>query len=350
MRRTRGLSEDVIVALAARLTAGAGPRPVVGIGDDAAVLAPPRRAQILLTTDLLTDGVHFMAERTPPRLLGRKAMAVNLSDIAAMGGVPQSAVVSIGLPRRTGAAYIRGLLAGIAARARRHGVAIVGGDTCAAGRLFVNVALLGVVEPGRAVRRTGARPGEGIYVTGRLGASAAGLAILLGRRGVRRRRGGTATSRGRGAVAARRAAIRAHLDPEPRVVFGRALGLSGLATAMLDLSDGLARDLPRLCAASRVGAILTESTLPVHPAAAAVLGPGAALGAAIAGGEDYELLFTARAEWEGMLAGLVRRLGLPVTRIGTVRPAREGIRLLTLGGRYRPLPPAAFEHFPGGGR
>ena len=333
MRRARGLSEDAIIALARRLGAGAGPRPVVGIGDDAAVLAAPRRAQLLLTTDLLTEGVHFLRRRAPARLVGRKALAVNLSDIAAMGGVPLSAVVSLGLPRDTGAAYTRALLAGIADRARRHGVAIVGGDTCAAERLFVNIALLGAVEPGRAVRRSGAKPGDGIYVTGRLGASAAGLAVALGR--VRR-----------GSAAARRTALRAHLDPDPRVQFGRALGLSGLATAMIDLSDGLSRDLPRLLAASHAGAIVSGATIPVHPAAGAILGRDAGLRAALAGGEDYELLFTARPEWEGLLAGLVRRLRLPVTRVGTVRPAREGIRLLTAAGRYQPLPPAAFEHFP----
>jgi thiamine-monophosphate kinase len=340
------ISEQSIIDTMARLARGAGPAPVVGIGDDAAVLSLPGRAEVLLTTDFLTDGVHFLASRTPGNLLGRKAMAVNLSDIAAMGGMPHSAVVSIGLPRRTSAAYARDIAVGISAMARRHRVAVVGGDTCAAGRIFVNVSLLGVVERGRAVRRDGARPGDGLYVTGRLGASAAGLAILLGRGGrpVTTPRSGAI----RRAVpkAARRAALRAHQDPVPRVDFGRALGLTGLATAMIDLSDGLAQDLPRLCAASRAGVLLAETILPVDPIAAAVLGEEGARQAAVSGGEDYGLLFTADPEHESMVGALARRLRLPVTRIGQIRPRREGIRLLGRDGRYRPLPPGSFHHFP----
>jgi len=330
------LSEEWFIETVRRFSSRGGPRPIAGIGDDAAVLALPRRSETLFTTDFLTEGVHFISTRTPGVMLGRKALAVNLSDIAAMGGVPHSAVVSIGLPRDTTPAYARAIARGLAGMARRHNLAIVGGDTCAAQRLFVNVALLGYVEPGRAVRRSGGRPGEGLYVTGTLGASAAGLEALIGRV----RRGGG------GAIAARRAAVRAHLDPEPRTAFGRALGLCGLATAMIDLSDGLGQDLPRLCAASRAGAVVAASSVPVSPVAIAVLGPGRALAAALGGGEDYELLFCASPEWEGLIAGLARRLGQPVVRIGTLRPAREGIRLLTREGRYVPLPRGAFEHFP----
>jgi thiamine-monophosphate kinase len=334
------LGESWFIDTLRRLSARSGPRPVVGIGDDAAILSLPRRSETLLTTDLLTEGVHFIAARTPGELLGRKAMAVNLSDIAAMGGVPHSAVVSIGLPRRTTTAYAGAIARGLAAAARDYGVAIVGGDTCAAERLFVSVALTGYVEPGRAVRRAGGSPGDGIYVTGPLGASAAGLAVLLGkaRRAIP------------SAVAARRAAVRAHRDPQPRVACGRALGICGLATAMIDLSDGLGQDLPRLCEASGVGAIVAAASVPVSPVADAVLGPGRALAAALGGGEDYELLFSADRDREGLIAGLARRLGQPIVRIGTLRPPREGIRLLTRDGRYAPLPRGAFEHFPTRGR
>jgi thiamine-monophosphate kinase len=333
------LSEDTFIAWMARLSRGAGPRPVVGIGDDAAVLAPPRRMQTLLTTDFLTEGVHFLFDRTPPHLLGRKAMAVNLSDIAAMGGAPHSALVSVGLPRGTAASWARGLARGLAEQARRHHVAIVGGDTCAAERIFVSVTLTGAVEPGRAVRRSGARAGDGLYVTGTLGASTAGLALL--RRRVRPVLGPASRAR----AAAKRRLVQAHLDPEPRVLFGRALGMSGLAGAMIDLSDGLAKDLPRLCAASRAGAVLTESALPVDVAVRELFGDERALRMAIAGGEDYELLFAARPGTEALLAGLAARLRMPVTRIGTVTHARHGVRLLGRDGRYRPLPRPAFEHF-----
>jgi thiamine-monophosphate kinase len=327
------LTEQSFIDTIARLARGAGTRPVTGIGDDAAVLALPERAEVLFTTDLMTEGTHFLRRRTPGRLLGRKAMAVNLSDIAAMGGVPHSALVTVGLPRRTTSAYATALALGLTEQARRHGVAIVGGDTCGAERLMVNVALLGIVERRRSVLRGGARHGDTLYVTGRLGASAAGLAVLLGRA----RRGAPAAARAR--------ALRAHQDPEPRTVFGRALGATGLAAAMIDLSDGLAADLPRLCAASRSGAVVLETVLPIDPAAAALLGPDGARGAAIAGGEDYELLFTVRPGHEPMLAALSRRLRLPVTRIGQILPRRAGIRLLGRDGRYRPLPRPQFTHF-----
>ncbi|HYV84980.1 MAG TPA: thiamine-phosphate kinase [Patescibacteria group bacterium] len=327
------ITEQSFIDFMARVSRGSGPRPVAGIGDDAAVLGLPERAEVLLTTDLMTDGIHFLARRTPGRLLGRKSMAVNLSDIAAMGGAPHSAVVTVGLPRHTRPAYARDLARGLAEQARRHGVSIVGGDTCAAQRLMVNVALLGVVERGRAVLRSGARAGDVLYVTGRLGASAAGLAVLRGKG----RRGAPRSAHAR--------ALRAHQDPEPRTVFGRALGATGLATAMIDLSDGLAADLPRLCAASRAGAVVLEAVLPIDPAAAQLLGPEGARLAAVAGGEDYELLFTARPEHEAMLASLSRRLRLPVARIGQILPRRAGIRLLGRDGRYRTLPRPQFTHF-----
>jgi thiamine-monophosphate kinase len=326
------LTEDRFIRLMLRLSRGRGPRPVVGIGDDAAVLASSPKSRTLVTTDLLTEGVHFLRRRTPPRLLGRKAMAVNLSDIAAMGGVPLHAVVSVGLPRGTTFAWARALATGLAETARRHRVTIVGGDTCAAGRLFVSVTLLGAVEIGGEVRRSGARPGDRLYVTGTLGASAAGLALL------RRSRPGAA------GYAARRA-LQAHLDPQPRVLFGRALGLTRMARAMIDLSDGIARDLPRLCAASKTGAVVGASAVPVDPAATRLLGARRALEAALAGGEDYELLFAARPEHEPVLARLAARLKQQVTCIGVMEPRRRGLRLLGRDGRYRPLPPPAFEHF-----
>jgi thiamine-monophosphate kinase len=335
----RSLSEDRFIRLMVRLSRGRGPRPVVGIGDDAAVLATSSKTRTLVTTDFLTEGVHFLRARTPPRLLGRKAMAVNLSDIAAMGGVPLSAVVSVGLPRATSWAWARGLASGMAETARRHRVTIVGGDTCAAERVFVSVTLLGAVEAGGEVRRSGARSGDRLYVTGTLGASAAGLAILSGTAGASGR------SRPGGGPGARRRALQAHLDPRPRVLFGRALGMTGIARAMIDLSDGIAKDLPRLCAASKTGAVISASAIPVDPAATRLLGERRAFDAALSGGEDYELLFAARPEHEPALARLAAGLEQAVACIGAVLPRARGIRLLGRDGRYRPLPRPAFEHF-----
>ena len=333
------LTEQGFIDRVARLAHGLrphAPRPVLGIGDDAAVLASTGRLHTLLTTDFLTDGVHFRAACTPGFLLGRKALAVNLSDIAAMGGVPHSFVFSAGLPRWTDPAYAGEVARGIASQARRFGVSLVGGDTGRARTLFLNVALLGAVEPGREVRRSGALPGDGLYVTGSLGASAAGL-HLLNRGG---RFGGSAGARG--------AVIRAHLDPEPRVLAGRLLGLTGLAAAMIDLSDGLAQDLPRLCAASGTGAVVEEAAIPVAPSAAAVLGGREARRAAILGGEDYELLFAARAAHDAQVRRLARRMRLSMSRIGEIVPRRRGVRILTRSGRYLPVGDlrGGFRHFP----
>ena len=342
MARRAFICEQAFIDLLSRLARPIMPRPILGIGDDAAVLTPPARSHILITTDMLTDGVHFRTAYTPGFLLGRKALSVNLSDIAAMGGKPLSCVIAIGFPRNTSPHYAREVARGLADMGRRSGVAIVGGDTCAARALFLNVTLLGCVERGRAVRRDGARAGDALFVTGRLGASGAGLRLL--ERGANP--GGRRTPAGKGRVAAaRRRVIRAHLDPTPRMAAGRALGVSGLAGAMIDLSDGLAQDLPRLCGGSGVGAVVLQAAIPVAPEAEVVLGPKQGLREALTGGEDYELLFAARPKDAGRVALLARRLGLPMTRIGQIVPARSGIRLLGYDGRYRPLPSGGFEHF-----
>jgi thiamine-monophosphate kinase len=339
------LDEQAFIDLIARLSTRSPKRAVLGIGDDAAVVSCPARQQTLITTDLLTDGVHFRVDRTPGDLLGRKALSVNLSDVAAMGGAPHSCVISVGLPRRLPARYAADLARGLTAQARRFGVMILGGDTCAARSLFVSVALLGGIEPGRAVRRAGARVGDGLFVTGRLGASAAGLALL--NRGARCRGSGRLTGVRMAPSLRKHAArcVRSHLNPEPRVLGGRALGLTGLATAMIDLSDGLAQDLPRLCQAGGTGALLQEAAIPVAPSARALQGRRASLRTAMIGGEDYELLFAARMAHAPLIARLARRLRLPMAHIGEVRPRGDGIRVLTIDGCYRPLPRGGFEHF-----
>jgi thiamine-monophosphate kinase len=342
MARPLALTEQTFIDFIARCARPVRPRPAVGIGDDAAVLDLPPRSQTLVTTDLLTDGVHFHAEWTTGALLGRKALAVNLSDIAAMGGQPHSCVVAVGFPRSTTVAYTRGIARGLADMARSHKVALVGGDTCAARALFVNVTLIGLVEEGKAVTRSGARPGDHLYVTGTLGASAAGLSLLSGRS----RPGPGMGIRPAASQSCRRRAIRAHLDPRPRCAAGRALGLTGLATSMIDLSDGLAQDLPRLCAASSVGAVISQSALPIDRLATALFGPDEALHLAQCGGEDYELLFTARPDCDPMVTALARRLNLPIHRIGQILPRRAAIRTVDNKGRYRSLPAGAFEHFP----
>jgi thiamine-monophosphate kinase len=268
-----------------------GPGVLVGPGDDCAVLVPPAGERLVATVDMLVEGVHFDLRHILPAALGRRALAVNLSDVAAMGARPLWALISLGLPPRTDDGMLEGLYAGFGEMARRYGFAVVGGNLARLpGPLVIDVALVGGAE--RPVLRGGARPGDRLALTGPVGAAAAALA-----------RDGT------------------HLEPVPRVAEGRAL--ANCATAMIDISDGLAQDLGHLCAESRVGAALFSERIPVAP--------GATLEQALHGGEDYELLVALPPEAEPPV---------PVHVIGEVRPAAEG---LTLDGA--PLEPRGWDHF-----
>jgi thiamine-monophosphate kinase len=322
----------LIARIRARLgPPGAGVR--LGIGDDAAVVASPGPT-LLLTTDTLLEGIHFRRATTPLRDLGAKALAVNISDIAAMGGEPRYALLALAAPSSLEVAEIDALYDGLEEVARQHGVALVGGDTCAApAGIVLGLTVVGGVD-GEPVRRSGARPGDAILVTGALGASAAGLAAL---------------ERGPGAAPPEHvaAASRAHRRPVPRVAEGRSIRASGAATAMIDLSDGLATDLSHIGHESGVGAVVRLAAVPVAGAARAV---AAALGAdplawAVSGGEDYELLFTAGADRAAALAQAVAAAtGTPVSIIGEIRPPAEGIRFLGADGRPVAVRPG-FDHF-----
>ena len=334
------VGEDALVRLfaGARRGGGAGgARTVVlGPGDDAAVVRPPRGSRLLLTTDLLAEGVHFRLPWAAPADLGWKLGAVNVSDIAAMGGRPLWALLSLALPPRLDASFAADLERGLRAAGRRFGFALVGGDTCASDAgVFLSLTLAGAAGP-RLLTRDGASPGDLLFVTGHLGASALGLAAL--------------ERHGAGPLpAALRACARRHLHPEPRLAFGAQIARTGLARAGLDVSDGVARDLARLCAASRVGAEVTTDSLPVLPAtkrAARLLGCDATE-AALHGGEEYELLFAARPQEASRLAKLGLRLGAAVTAIGRVLPRRAGISAIAAGGRRSALTPRGWEHFSG---
>jgi thiamine-monophosphate kinase len=305
----------------------------VGVGDDAAAVSWGGET-LLLTTDTLLEGIHFRRSTTTLREIGAKAMAVNVSDIAAMGGEPRYALLALALPPSLAVAEIDELYAGVLDMARQHGVAVVGGDTCAApGGVVLSVTLVGRVT-GAPLRRSGARPGDALLVTGTLGASAAGLAML---------------ERGPGSLppAVVEAVVRSHRVPTPRVAESRLIRASGWATAMIDLSDGLATDLGHIAAESQVGARVDLGAIPVSESTRAV---ARALGVdpldwALSGGEDYELLFTATSDHAADLARLVtERLGTPVQRIGEVRPSGEGVRFLDQGGRPHAVQPG-FDHF-----
>jgi thiamine-monophosphate kinase len=310
-----------------------GPDVLVGIGDDTAAVAWGART-LLLTTDSLLEDVHFRRTTATLREIGAKAIAVNVSDIAAMGGRPRYALVALALPPGYRVDEVDELYAGFADAAGPHGVALIGGDTCAApGGLVLCATLVGEVD-GAPLRRAGARTGDAILVTGTLGAAAAGLAVL------ERRPRDLPAGVGE-------AVVRAHRLPSPRVREGEAIRASGWGTAMIDLSDGLATDLGHVAAESGVGAVVYADRLPISDATRAV---ARALGAdpldwALSGGEDYELLFTATAARAAELARAVtERTGTAVHSIGEVRPPAEGVRVLDAEGRPRALRPG-FDHF-----
>jgi thiamine-monophosphate kinase len=308
---------------------------VRGIGDDAAEIAVGGRT-LVVTKDLLLEDVHFR-RRHPPRLLGRKALAVSLSDVAAMGARPLAGFLGLGVPPRYPARALGECLRGLLALAAEAGVLVAGGDTTgSASGLVLSVTLLGVAPRRGAVRRDGGRPGDRLYVTGTLGDSALGLRLLeRGRR----------PSGGRGAEAR---LLRRHLDPTPRLVEGTALGEGHLASAMIDLSDGLAADLRHVCEESGVGARVELGRLPLSAAyrgLAPRLAPDDPLAPAVCGGEDYELLFAVPPARLAAFERAAARWRAPATLVGELRPRREGIALLGPDGRpYRP-PRPGFTHF-----
>ena len=328
--------EDDLVRLIRELVRRRAPGLLTGVGDDCAVLETRGGPSLLATTDLLVEDVHFRRRWAAPADIGAKAMAVNVSDIAAMGGTPRWALVGLGCPEGTGTEQIEAFYAGALAVADAHGVAIVGGDTSASpAGWIVSVTLLG--EAARPVLRSTARPGDLVAVTGTLGRSAAGLAVL------------ERETAPRGVDAARLDEVTgAHLRPRPRVAEGRWLAGAGGVTAMMDLSDGLATDLGRLLTESRVGARVDVERLPIAAATRAV---AEALDAdpvdwATGGGEDYELLVVCEPEaFERLREGLADATGTPLNAVGEVI-AGSGTRWLDGRGRTVAVAPG-FEHFRG---
>ena len=311
----------------------------LGIGDDAAVMRQRAGRETVVTADLLVEEIDFRLDTTTPWLLGFKSLAVSLSDIAAMGARPRHALVSIGAPRGIWHTdFVEEFYDGFFALADAHGVALAGGDVSRTPeRVVVDSVVLGEVAEGRAVTRAGARPGDHIFVTGSLGGAAAGLRLLA--RGVHLRR--LPRSPGARAVAD---VLPRQLRPEPRVAWGAFLGEERLATAMIDISDGLSSDLAHLCRASRVGAVVEAGRVPVAPAVVHLCGRRALdpLLLALHGGEDFELLFTVRPRDLGRLP---RRVGgVPATYIGDVTRG-AGRVLIAEGPRRWPLLPGGFSHF-----
>jgi thiamine-monophosphate kinase len=329
--------EDALVRAIRGLTAAtAGGGVRVGIGDDCAVLEPRPGTALLATTDLLVEDVHFRRRWAEPADIGWKSIAVNLSDIAAMGGRPRWALIALALPEGTSREEVEAFYEGALALARAHKVTIAGGDTSASpSGWIVNVTLLGDAVSLRL--RSTARPGDTVAVTGALGRSAAGLAIL--------ERGAAPSGVGADALAEM---TEAHLRPRPRVPEGQWLAAAGGVTAMMDLSDGLGIDLPRLLAESRVGATADVDRVPIDAATRAVAG---ALGHdpaawATGGGEDYELLLTCEpAALERLQRGLTEACGTRLTPIGEITAGASVVRWTSRGREVEVA--RGFEHFAG---
>jgi thiamine-monophosphate kinase len=329
-----GGEDGLVERLAGRYRGAPLPAGDLGIGDDAAWLRRLPASGLVATTDLLVEGVHFEWGWGPAELLGEKAVEVNLSDLAAMGARPRAALLTLALASGS-RPRLEALLSGLHRALRRSGTPLVGGDLSASpGQTQIGLTLLGAAPRGGPLRRSGGRPGDRLVVSGTLGAARAGLLLLRGE--IRRPRG----QRGRRDA---RLAARALLAPRARLEAGRAL--VGRASAAMDLSDGLARDLPRLCRASGTGALVSEAALPLHPAARRLLGPRKARGEALLGGEDYELLAAVPPAKLARLRARFRRLRVRLTEIGELTAARGRVELLAAGGDRRPFPEGGFDHF-----
>ena len=321
-----------------------GPGVVVGIGDDAAAIETTPLT--LVTTDCLIEGVHFRREWSPPALLGRKALTVNLSDIAAMAGTPRFATVSLALPPDVTIGFIDGLYDGLLERGAETGVQVVGGNVAATtGPIVIDVTLLG--DGGaRVLRREGARPDDLVVVTGTLGSAAAGLRFLMS--GARLDADSEVAAAGSwtGATEALLRCLRAQLDPAPPLAFARALGGHDLVRAAMDLSDGLSGDLATLCEASGVSAWLDPAALPLEPSAAELEKEGGedAFSLALHGGEDYQLLMAVPPDAIDGLRDMAVVWDVMVTPIGAFAPGPSSVSL-RFGDALRRLRPASHDHF-----
>jgi len=323
--------------LVARIQQRLAPAPawlLVGIGDDAAVVEPERNRVEVLTVDAIVDGVHFDRAFAPPDAIGHRALAVNLSDLAAMGAAPRLALLSMALPPSLPLDDFDAIAGGIARLAAAERLHVVGGNlTTTGGPLTIDVALVGTVKRRQALTRSGARAGDEVYVSGALGGAAAGLALL--------RRDGAAPP----AQSAHAAAlVDRYLRPRPRVRLGLMLARNRAASACVDLSDGLADGLHRIAEASGVGITIEGDALPIDPAARALFDERGddPIRAAICGGDDYELLCTVRPRTRRRLAAAARHGGAALTRIGTCTADRAVV--VQRGGAAMPVP-QGYSHF-----
>jgi thiamine-monophosphate kinase len=308
------VSERELVARIQQQLPPTPPWVLVGIGDDAAVVEPERNRVEVLTVDAVVEGVHFDRAFVPPDAIGHRALAVNLSDLAAMGAAPRLALLSMALPSTFPLADFDAVVSGFTSLAAAHRLQVVGGNlTRSPGPLVIDVTLVGTVKRRQALTRGGAKPGDELYVSGTIGAASAGLQFLRGRVSQQSQ----SQSSGRTTATDDCRLTQAYLTPEPRIRLGLLLGRNRAASACVDLSDGLADGVRRIAEASGVGVTVDASLLPIDPAARAFFDAErvdpveASLEA-----DDYELLITVRPRARGRLAAAIRHGGAPLTRIG----------------------------------
>ena len=325
---------------------------VRGIGDDAAVFKSLAGSDVVVTTDLLVEEVDFRRDTTRADLLGHKALAVSLSDVAAMGARPRWALLSLGVPEAIwNSEFLDSFYKGFFQLATRYGVTLIGGDVSRTpDRIVIDSILIGETPAAGAVFRSGAQPGDQIFVTGFLGDAAAGLRLL--ERGARLPRQTLTDSSSQLPSQSPQSnesqrleyLLRRQLQPEPRVGWGLLLGQQQLATALIDISDGLSSDLNQLCAESKVGALIDASTIPIDPLVTELSGRRALdpLMLALHGGEDFELLFTVAPDDVAKLPTRVD--GVSLTRIGEIREVSQGV-LIAEGARTWNLEPGGWQHF-----
>jgi len=328
--------------LVARIQQRLPPAPdwmVVGIGDDAAVVEPDRNRLAVLTVDAIVEGVHFDRAFVPPDAIGHRALAVNLSDLAAMGAAPRLALLSMALPATLPVADFDGIADGLCALASRHRVHVAGGNlTRTPGPLTIDVTAVGSVKRRRALTRSGARAGDEVYVSGTIGSAARGLAALraAGSRqaSLDRQPSIDNPSVDHQAEADSRSAVERYLRPEPRIRLGTLLARNRAATACVDLSDGFADAAHQIARASGVGMTIDAQAVPIDQASD--------LMTALAAGDDYELLFTVRPRTSRRLRSAIDHGGVPLTRVGVCTTDRDVV--VSRSGAVEPMP-AGYSHF-----
>ena len=321
---TREKNENAVVAQIERIFGPAKAKGlVVAMGDDAALWSPTPGHETILTCDWFLEDSHFLRSKHPPDAIGWKCLARAVSDVAAMGGKPRCFLLSLALPSNLTGKWLSSFLRGLRRAAGSLGCELAGGDITRQEKILISITVIGEIRRRRAILRSAARPGDLIFVSGTLGEADFGLRELRRKRGV---------------VRATDSALRKHLYPEPRLALGQWLAENCLATAMMDLSDGLSTDLPRLCAASRVGARIEADSLPVTPLARGQ----DAQELALHGGDDYELLFTVGARNAPRLPRSFH--GLRLTRVGEITRERK-LLLQTKEGKEERLRSGGWDPF-----